>query len=253
MKLWTSQDLTRLPNIIQFGLIDEYHEGLQFHVDPDGVAEYALALQEDDPDEPAMAFLEMEVPDDQLDEWFSVCMEAHSAEHTNAEGEMGDTRADLEAMLEEDPNSSDLPGIRDRAVQAEEWFVLVDSVETGAQSIEILGTACINQPIPVTMLRLLNPETMMEVTMSKDIGRIAEAVETTESWGLESLGGAFWIYILFMIQNAFAIARGDINVEPLWKQQAAEDKADARRARRRQSYARRKRKGKRKRKQGASE
>ncbi len=234
MRLWTSLPIERLPDFFQNGLIDRYHEGIEFHLEADLVAEYAMEFVEE------LAFLEVEFPDSQIDDWLTICIEAASAEATNREAFLQEQVDQLEALLEEDPTSPQIPEFQEVIAQDQEILTQIEDMTTGSQSLELLGSACIYQVVPISMIKLLDPETMLEAVWTGDVGIIADAVETTEATGLESLGGPFWVWLMYLFQNMFAVARGAIDVEPLWKTEAAKEKAEARKARRR---AARRRKG----------
>ncbi len=234
MKLWTSIPLERLPDVFANGLIDRYHEGIEFHLEAELVAEYAMEFVEE------LAFLEVDFPDDQLDDWLTICMESVDAEITNRGAFNEDQVERLETLIEEDPSNPDIPVFQGVIAQDQETLAQIEEMSLGSQSLTLVGSACIYQVVPISMIKLLDPETMLEAVWTGDVGVLAEAVETTEATGLESLGPSFWVWMMFIFQNMFAVARGEIDIEPLWKTQAAEDRAEARKARRR---AARRRKG----------
>ncbi len=248
MKLWTSLDLRRLPDIFEHGLIDHYHEGIEFSADANLVAEYAQELAET---EDALAFLEVDFPDAEIDEWLTVCMERSSAEQSGFEYELTEEVDQLNSMLENDPNNPAIPDLQEDIATLQDTLARLEEMSTGSQSLELFGYACLLQVTPISMIRVLDPVTMLEAVGTGNVSEIAYAVDTTEAVGLESLGGSFWVWLLFLFENMFAVARGEIDVQPEWMRQAAEDKAEARKARRRELYAQKKKARKKPRKKGA--
>lgn len=109
-----------------------------------------------------------------------------------------------------------------------------DEGMTWQESLDVYGSAMFLGHVPPDQILLESPVDLSEI---EDRAAYRAAVEAMEPVALTSLGGSFWVWILFILQNAFAIARGEIDVAPVWKQQAAEDKAAARRERRRKSAA----------------
>ena len=247
MKLWTALDLRRLPDIFEHGLIDHYHEGIEFSADANLVAEYAQELAET---EEALAFLEIDFPDAELDEWLTICLVRASDEQCGLEDDLADQVDHLEAVLEDDPGNPEIPALQEDIAQRQEHVAQLDAMETGLQSLGLLGYACLYQVAPISMIKILDPVTMLEAVGTGNVSEIAHAVDTTEAVGLESLGGSFWVWLMFLFQNVFAVARGEIDVEPEWVRQAAEDKAEARKARRRELYAQKKKARKKPRKKG---
>ena len=245
MKLWTAVPLQDLPDIFQNGLIDHSHQGIEFSPEAEMVAEYAMELKDE------LAFLEGEFPDDELDDWFTICMEAASAEHTDVSTDIGYKRANLEALIEANPEDPAIPGLQEEIEAQQQHADQIWNMQTGAESLALTGRACIWRTVPITMLKLLNPETMMEAVWTQDTGAIAEAIETTEAYGLETLGASFWVWLMFLFQNIFAAGRGELDVRPAW-QREAEEKAAARRARKRKRKGRPKKKPRRRKKEPVS-
>ncbi len=235
MKLWTVVNVGELPHIFQNGFDNPYAAEITFDSDPEIVAESAFAER----DEGAM-FLEIEIPDDELEVHFAVCT---GITYDMASDEAGSISAYIEDGEITDPEELEVAYARLEALQP-------DNIEYAADSLNLFGFVCLGtgEVIPPSMIKLLDPETMMEAMWTGDIGVVAEAVETTEAVGLESLSPSFWVWLMFLFENMFAVARGEIDVQPEWMRLAAEDKAEARRARRRQSAARRRKaaKGKKK-------
>ena len=240
MKLWTAVSLEDLPDIFQNGLNDYSHQGIQFATDAELTAEYALDFKNE------LAFLEGEFPDDQIDEWFTICMEAASAEQTDVSSDIGYKTADLNALTEANPEDPSIPGIQDEIAAQQEYADKLWNMQTGSESLELTGRACIVTTVPITMLKLLNPETMMEAVWSGDTGAIAEAIETTEAYGLETLGSSFWVWLMFLFQNIFAAgARKPMTWSEVEAERAAE-KGEERKARKKKRAKKSRKKGRKK-------
>ncbi len=240
MRLWASVDLGTLPDIFQNGLIDYSHQGISFHNEPELVAEYALEATGE------LAFLEGEFPDNELDGWFTLCMEAWSADMTDLEVGLARKQEDLVELIDMDPENPEIPSRQEDIDVHAEYLQKVANLSTGSESLEVLGSACIWRTVPITMLKLLNPETMMEAVWTKDLGAIAEAVETTESYGLETLGSSFWVWLMFLFQNIFAAgARKPMTWSEVEAERAAE-KGEERKARKKKRAKKSRTKGRKK-------
>ncbi len=214
--------MRRLPHIFQNGLDNPTNEEIQFHTTPDLVSEWALSSLEDDPDDP-LAFIEVDFPDDDIDEWFTYCIATTSDEADNAR-----------YALEDDIASGRIT--EDQIEAAQEYIQSLESMETGLQSFEVLGYACLFHVVPPEMIKLLDPVTMMEAVYTGDVGAVAEAVETAEVQSFETLGSSFWVWLIFFMSQWFG---------PKWgtavEEKEAAEKGEARKRRRK---ARRKAKGK---------
>ncbi len=208
MKLWTTVHITELPRIHAEGFTNPYGEEITFDSDPQNLAEVVLE-QEDE----GAVFLEIEIPDDEIEVHFAYCTGIH---YDHASDEMEQIRGEIES------------GEITEQAELEEAVALIDRLENmdhAADALDYFGFVCLGtgETIPREMIKLLDPETMMDAVWTGDMGVVAEAIETTEAKGLETLNASFWVWIMFLFQNMFAIARGEIDVEPTWKRDAAED------------------------------
>ncbi len=208
MKLWTTIPFTELPEVLKSGLTG-VEEEIIFYDDASGVAEEVLEYEGE------LAFIETEIPDEDVDFWFTYCVMTTSDMATDAETELGYA---IEAEQVDDEEIA--------ARQA--WIQKLHDMETGRQSFDALGFGCLLEPMPPQMLKLLNPEAMLEAQLTEDFDTIAEAVETTESEGFTTLSSGFWVWLMMFMAGLLG---------PDWgtraEEEAAEKKAKKRRARRR--------------------
>lgn len=226
MKLWTTVNIVDLPYIFANGFSNPHGEEILFDVDPERMAENAMEERDD-----GTMFLEIEIPDEELEVHFAYCM---GITIDMASDEAISVQGSIDAGEITDPEELEAAYAHLEALNPE-------NIQSAADAIDLFGFVCLGymETIPPGMIKLLDPETMMEAMWTGDVGVVAEAIETTEAVGLESLSPSFWVWIMFLFENMFAVARGEIDVQPEWMRLAAEDKAEARRARRRQSATRR--------------
>lgn len=184
MKLWTTVDLRRLPVILQTGLDNPFSEEIIFRNDPELVAENALTFPEE------LAFIETEIPDDEIDEWFYYCI-----------GSVGDDHTDAAAMLEWDIEAGRVT--QEEVDERMEFIAALETIETGSANLELLGYACLYRVLPPEMLKLLDPTTMLEAKYTGDVDALAEAVETTEATGFTSLSPNFWVWLMLFMSQIF--------------------------------------------------
>lgn len=224
MKLWTSVELERLPAILKNGFDNPYAAEITFSNNPEIEAENALSM----PGE--MAFIEAEIPDGQLDEYFVPCL-----------GLWGDDVSGMETYLE---------SLMEDGAPEEELEKVRKAIETGSKAqsasegFDVFGYACLGYTIPPEMLKLLDPEKMMEALHSGDQNAVVEAMETAEATPFKSLNAAFWVWLITIMGQIFGPGYG---IEPSEAQEAAEEEEAERISRMRKVAAkspRRKRKKK---------
>ncbi len=239
MKLWTTVNVADLPYIFAHGFSNPHAAEIVFDVDPEGMAENAM----EERDEGAV-FLEIEIPDDELEVHFAYCM---GITIDMAGNEADSIQSSIDAGEITDPEELEAAYAHLEALKPE-------NIQCAADAVNLFGFVCLGymETIPPNMIKLLDPETMMEALWTGDVNVLVEAIETTEAVGLDSLSPSFWVWIMFLFENMFAVARGEIDVQPEWMRLAAEDKAEARKARRRELYAKRKKIRKRPRKRKAT-
>lgn len=73
MKLWYTEEMSGLPAVIQNGLSNPCLNEMTFSANAEYVADQAMQPGEDEGY--AYAFLEVEIPDKELDDYFVYCME----------------------------------------------------------------------------------------------------------------------------------------------------------------------------------
>lgn len=213
MRLWALVDYENLPRYFSTGLDNPGYEEIIFTLDHERLAAWALETPND------QAFIQVDFPDDQLDYWLQECIES-----------VGNDVSDLEDEIEEATlNEEEVPP------EAYDTLEAVKNMSGGADNIAIFGYACLFRVLPPEMIMLLDPKTMMEAVYTGKVGVIAEAIETTEAYGLESLGSGFWAWLMFMLVHIVA-GRGERSQSTEEREVAtASRKAVARRARRRRS------------------
>jgi hypothetical protein len=198
MKLWITVSLDNLPHILQNGLDDPYSNEIRLSPNAELVADEAFSLKEE------LAVLEVEIPDDQLDEFLTNCVASH-----------GDDLTDVEGGLEDALERGDTATV----ARIQKMFQAVKSgTISAAQMLDYFGYACLGQPLPPSMLKLLDPGTMLEALHSGNAEVVAHAIETTEATPFKSLNSAFWVWLMLLIQEIFGPgygppAREDVGAE----------------------------------------
>ena len=119
MKLWTSVEFTRLPAILKNGFDNPYAAEITFSNSPEIEAENALSM----PGE--LAFIEAEIPDDQLDNYFMDCIGLWGDDLTNME-------ADLEYLMERGGSQKEIEGLQKLIERG-------GAVRTVIEGIEVFG------------------------------------------------------------------------------------------------------------------
>lgn len=200
MKLWTSVEFTRLPAILKNGFDNPYAAEITFSNSPEIEAENALSM----PGE--LAFIEAEIPDDQLDNYFMDCIGLWGDDLTNME-------ADLEYLMERGGSEKEIEGLRKLIERG-------GAVSTVIEGIEIFGYVCLGNVIPPEMLKLLDPEKMIEAVHTGDENAIAQAIETSEATPFKSLNAAFWVWLITIMSQIFGPGYG---IEQSEAQEAREE------------------------------
>lgn len=184
MKLWATVDLHKLPHILQNGLDNPYADEIHFSSHPEMVAEYALESSGE------LAFIETEIPDGDLDIYFIRCLASH-----------GDHQTDLEADLDHAESEEEIAEIT-AAIKA------MEEAESAKELLDAFGYVCLYETIPPAMLKLLDPEKMVEAVRSGDANAIAHAVENSEATAFKSLNAAFWVWLMFLLKEIFGPGYG---------------------------------------------
>jgi hypothetical protein len=200
VKLWTSVEFTRLPAILKNGFDNPYAAEITFSNSPEIEAENALSM----PGE--LAFIEAEIPDDQLDNYFMDCIGLWGDDLTNME-------ADLEYLMERGGSEKEIEGLRKLIERG-------GAVSTVIEGIEIFGYVCLGNVIPPEMLKLLDPEKMIEAVHTGDENAIAQAIETSEATPFKSLNAAFWVWLITIMSQIFGPGYG---IEQSEAQEAREE------------------------------
>jgi len=200
VKLWTSVEFTRLPAILKNGFDNPYAAEITFSNSPEIEAENALSM----PGE--LAFIEAEIPDDQLDNYFMDCIGLWGDDLTNME-------ADLEYLMERGGSQKEVEGLRKLIERG-------GAVSTVIEGIEIFGYVCLGNVIPPEMLKLLDPEKMIEAVHTGDENAIAQAIETSEATPFKSLNAAFWVWLITIMSQIFGPGYG---IEQSEAQEAREE------------------------------
>lgn len=183
MKLWTTIDITRMPDVYQNGLTNPYSEEMIFSLEPEMVAESALSFEGE------LAFIEVDFPDDEIDEWFAYCI-----------GSVGDDYSNMQMFFEERVEGMSRAEIR---IQ-EEFLEMVSNIQSALENLNLLGYACLAQEVPPEMIRVLDPLTMMEAVASDDKETIVKAVKKARSTPIQEFGATFWAFIASIITAIFA-------------------------------------------------
>lgn len=236
MKLWTIVDLVRVPSIFSEGLTNPYYEEIIFHKTYEFIADSAMEAKAEEGPHYLPAFLQVDFPDDQLNEWFLPCMATNY-----------DMLYDEQSSIEDRWEGGELTE-EEYAEGLKQLELLSNALDSNdmATVFEIHDFACLAMVVPPEMIKILDPATMLEAVLSENQVAIMEAAEMADARGLESMGGSFWVWLIMFMAGLFG---------PNWSEQAeAEDavrKGEARRRRRKgggRKRAKKKRKTPRKRK-----
>lgn len=188
MKLWSTIDLERLPHILKNGFDNPYSDEVLFWNDVQVGADNALAFDGE------LAFIEAEIPDDQFEGYFAPCL-----------GLLSDSKSDLESEIkyakEGRLSASDIAQMR-------KDIETMEKIDTARDSMDFFGYACLMEVIPPSMLKLLNLEQTMEAVHSGDAEAIAHALETAEATDFKSLGSAFWVWLIMLVNEIFGPGHG---------------------------------------------
>lgn len=212
MRLWALVDYENLPRYFSTGLDNPSYEEVVFDINHERLAEWAI---DSPPGE--RAFIQVDFPDDELDYWLTECIESAGEDAANLKYDIEDGRLSEEGVAE--------------AYATIEAYENMDS--GGSGNLAVFGYACLVRTLPPEMIMLLDPTTMMEAVYTGNIGVVAEAIETTEAHGLESLGPGFWAWLMFMVAQMLAGRGGRSQSDEERETAAASRKASARRARQR--------------------
>jgi hypothetical protein len=229
VKLWTVLDLTRIPYIFHDGLTNPYYEEIIFHKDPDILAEQVLDRRMEEGEDYLPAFIQVDFPDDELDDWFTACLESSFLELDEGRDRLQE-EWDYGNLTTEQANkwSGDLDAL-DEALEKDDVWAL----------FELSGFACLRMVVPPEMLTLLDPATMLEAVLTGDQTAILEAAQMAEAKDFQTLGSGFWVWMIMFMAGLFG---------PNWAEETAqaEEKARERRARRRRRKPAKKKKPSRK-------
>lgn len=178
MKLWTTIELTRLPAILETGFDNPYSDEVIFYSIPDIAAEQAVSMEGE------LAFIETEIPDERVDEFFAPCL-----------GSYGDEAVNQEIYLQDLLAEGDEKG----AAELREHLTAMEGVDTGRGGLEVFGYACLAEIIPPSMLKLLDPMTMLEAVQTGDTGVVSDAINNSEATAFKSLGANFWVWLMLLL------------------------------------------------------
>jgi hypothetical protein len=184
MKLWATVDLQKLPHILQNGLDNPCCDEIHFSNSPGTMAGMALESSGE------LAFIETEIPDGELDIYFVRCLASH-----------GDYQTDMESELNYIESEEHL-------AQVTATIKAMEEAESAKELLDVFGYACLYQSIPPAMLKLVDPEKMMEAVHSGDANAIAHAVENSEATAFKSLNAAFWVWLMFLLKEIFGPGYG---------------------------------------------
>jgi hypothetical protein len=201
VKLWTSIELTRLPAILKNGFDNPYAAEITFSNNPEIEAENALSMKDE------MAFVEAEIPDGQLDEYFVPCLGLWGDDLTGMESY-------LESLMEQGAPEEEIEKVRSAIEKGAK-------AQTASEGFDTFGYACLGYTIPPEMLKLLDPEKTMEALHSGDQDAVVEAIETAEATPFKSLNAAFWVWLITIMSQIFGPGYGI--QEPSEAQEAAEE------------------------------
>ena len=178
MKLWTTIELERLPATLETGFDNPYSDEIIFYSIPDIAADQALSFEGE------LAFIETEIPDERVDEFFAPCL-----------GIYGDEMVNDEIYLQDLITAGDEKG----AALLREHLTAREGVDTGRAGLEVFGYACLAEIIPPSMLKLLDPVTMLEAVQTGDAGAVSNAINTSEATEFKSLGANFWVWLMLLL------------------------------------------------------
>ena len=205
MKLWTTIEFSRLPGILKNGFDNPYAAEIVFSTSAEIEADNALSM----PGE--LAFIEAEVPDEQVEDYFMPCLGMWGDDVSNME-------TDLEYLLEEGGPQEEIDRLRSFIEKGSH----ANSSGSAKEGFEVFGYACLGAVIPPEMLKLLDPEKMIEAVHTGDGEVIAEAIETSEATPFKSLNAAFWVWLMAILGQIFGPGYG---IEPE-SQELVEEEAE---------------------------
>jgi len=201
MKLWTTISLDRLPEILKNGFDNPHADELLFWNNAEVGAENALAFEGE------LAFIEAEIPDAQLEDYFEPCL-----------GSWSDARSDAESELE---SLQEQGGPAEAIAQVERDLKTMDTLETAQDSLNFFGYACLSRRLPPETMKLLDPAKMLEAVHTGDAGALADAVESAEATPFKSLNAAFWVWLMFLLGEIFGPGYG------IQQDEASEERKEA--------------------------
>lgn len=184
MKLWATVGLHKLPHILQNGLDNPSYDEIHFSNNVEVVASTAFESEGE------LAFIETEIPDDELDSFFVRCLASH-----------GDHQTDMESELSYAES-------KEQVAQITATIKAMEEAESAKELLDVFGYACLYQPIPPAMLKLLDPAKMVEAVHSGDANAIAHAVQNSEATAFKSLNAAFWVWLMFLLKEIFGPGYG---------------------------------------------
>jgi hypothetical protein len=184
MKLWTTVDITRMPDVQRNGLTNPTYEEMIFALEPELIAQTALDFEGE------LAFIEVDFPDEEIDELFAYCI-----------GSVGDDLTNMEMSFQYDLEA----GLSRKEIRAREEFLeKVGEIQSATENLNLLGYACLAVEVPPEMIRVLDPLTMLEAVASDDKETIAQAVKEAPSTPIKEFGAAFWAFIAAILTAIFA-------------------------------------------------
>jgi hypothetical protein len=226
--------------VLQNGLSNPFTDEMTFSSNAEEIADRAMA-EVDVSGHSAHAFLEVEIPDEEINDYFTVCMELHFLDIQEGPGEA------LQEMIESGAPQNQIDALTQEIEAMEAALDSMDMKEVFAK----MGYACLIAPdvvITPDMIKMLDPATMMEALQTGDERLVREAVAKTEAKPLSTLGATFWVWLLLFVQG---IAQGRL-VTPADVRAAAEQ-IEAKEAKRKASRKKSRRKARAKQKKKAAE
>lgn len=188
MKLWTTLEFDRLPHVLKNGFDNPFSEEIIFWNVPEIGAENAMSFEGE------LAFIEAEIPDGQLDDYFTRCMASWGDDTVGM-------ASNLEQMMEEGAPAKEIS-------ELEKLIARAEVVQTGSEGFEIFGYSCLGAVLPPEMLKILDPNTMLEAVHSGDVNAVARAVESAEATPFKSLNAAFWVWLITIMGQIFGPGYG---------------------------------------------
>jgi hypothetical protein len=188
MKLWTTIEFEKLPGILKNGFDNPYAAEIVFSNNPEIEADHAMSMQGE------LAFIEADVPDDKLDFYFMDCIGMWGDDLSNME-------TDLDYLIEEGAHKKEIDHLRKLIKKGSE-------ARTVTEGLDVFGYACLGNVIPPEMLKLLDPEKMIEAVHTGDENAIASAIETSEATPFKSLNAAFWVWLITIMSQIFGAGYG---------------------------------------------